>query len=351
MLTQHLKILTRALLGPVGTWNLKSRSRLASADVAARLQDTLARTAPENHECDDQPIFLLSAGWRSGSTLLQRMVMESNRDVIIWGEPFSHCNIPECMASQFRAFTSQWPTERFFLSKRSLNDLSDEWVANLYPDVDCLLKAHRLYFDAVFGEPARAIGRSHWGVKETKLTIDHAMYFRALYPKCKIVLLYRDPYDAFLSYRRVDAAWFRRWPEDPVKTPYAYGRLWAGATRGFLEGHQKVDGVLIRYEDLDNSSDLERLSKYLGWTVSRSSSLKRRDFAPPREGRVKLPRLDRLILDFATGDTRKVAGYGGASHSRINDAVVGAGARRHFDSSDARMSVRSDIWPGQIHLG
>jgi hypothetical protein len=26
MLTQHLKILTRALLGPVGTWNLKALS-------------------------------------------------------------------------------------------------------------------------------------------------------------------------------------------------------------------------------------------------------------------------------------------------------------------------------------
>lgn len=309
MLTRPLKILIRALFGPVGTWNLKKNSYRTSADMAARLQDTLARTSPATRDCDEQPIFLLSAGWRSGSTLLQRMLMENNRDVIIWGEPFDHCNIPDCMASQFRAFTSQWPFESFFLSKRRHKDLSDEWVANLYPDVDYLLNAHRRFFDGIFGQPARAIGRTGWGLKEVRLTIEHAMYFRALYPRCKIVFLYRNPHDAYLSYRRVEAGWFRRWPDDLIKTAYAYGRHWSETTRGFIEGHRKVNGVLIRYEDLDSPRDVERLSEYLGWPVSRSSSLQRRDLTQRRPESAKLPRLDKAILNFATGQTRKDAGY------------------------------------------
>lgn len=309
VLTRPIKILVRALLGPVDTWNHQKESHRASADMAARLRDAMAKISPAIRECDEQPIFLLSAGWRSGSTLLQRMIMQQNQDTIIWGEPFDHCNIHECMTNQFRAFTSQWPFEKFFYSKRNIENLSDEWVANLYPDVDCLLKAHRRFFDTLFGEPARAIGRDRWGIKEVRLSIDHAMYFRTLYPKCKIVFLYRSPYNAYLSYRRVEAGWFRSWPDDLVKTAYAYGRHWATTTRGFMEGFQQVNGLLIRYEDLDNPGDIARLSEYLGWTVSRSSSLMRRDLAKRRPTTVTLPRLDKAILDFATGQTRKQAGY------------------------------------------
>jgi hypothetical protein len=309
IMTRPLKNLVRALFGPVGSWNLKKPSRRACADLASRLQDALARVSPQTRECDEQPIFLLSAGWRSGSTLLQRMIMEHNRDILIWGEPFDHSNIHDCMANQFRCFTAQWPFERFFLSKRDDKNLSDEWVANLYPDVDYLVKAHRRFFDSVYGEQARATGRNRWGIKEVRLTIDHAMYFRALYPKCKILFLYRHPHDAYLSFRRLEARWFRSWPDDLVNTPYNFGRHWAEMTHSFLEGHRSVGGLLIRYEDLDNPADVERLSKYLGWPVSRSSTLQRRDIGDSRGTPAKLPRPDRAILDFVTRKTQKAAGY------------------------------------------
>ena len=304
-----LKTLIRALFGPAESWSVAKRSRQASGDIASRLQEALHRVSQETRQCEEQPIFLLSAGWRSGSTLLQRMLMEHNRDVLIWGEPFDHSNIHDCMANQFRPFTKQWPFERFFLSKLSGRNLSDEWVANLYPDIDYLFKAHRRFFDVLFGEPARAAGRSRWGLKEVRLTIDHAMYFRALYPKCKILFLYRNPHDAYLSFRRLEARWFRSWPDDLVKTPYAFGRHWANTTRGFLGGYHKVDGLVIRYEDLDNPMEADRVATYLGWPISRSSHLQRRDISESQEKHDPLPRLDRALLDFATGKIRTDAGY------------------------------------------
>ena len=33
------------------------------------------------------PVFLFSAGWRSGSTLLQRLITHGG-EVMMWGEPF-----------------------------------------------------------------------------------------------------------------------------------------------------------------------------------------------------------------------------------------------------------------------
>jgi hypothetical protein len=304
-----VKDIARALLGAPGTWNIKRKSQQASADFPARMRDALAWISAQARTCDAQPIFLLSAGWRSGSTLLQRMIMKHNESVLIWGEPFDHSNIHDGMMNQFRAFTDEWPYERFFLSHRKERNLADEWVANLYPDVEYLVSAHRKYFDCLFGEPARALGRSNWGIKEVRLTIDHALYFRALYPRCKILFLYRNPRDAYLSYRNLDAGWFRSWPNEVVNTPYAFGRHWAATTRGFIDGCRTVDGLLVRYEDLDNPADVARIEKYLGWVVSRSSSLERRNIGASQEKKVKLPRSDRIILDFSTRRTRRDAGY------------------------------------------
>jgi hypothetical protein len=70
-----------------------------------------------------------------------------------------------------------------------------------------------------------------------------------------------------------------------------------------------VGGLLIRYEDLDNPADVERLSKYLGWPVSRSSTLQRRDIGDSRGTPANLSWPDRAILDFVTRKTQKTVGY------------------------------------------
>lgn len=304
----------RAFLGPRHTWGLTSRATRLSADLSSRLDDALARTSPRTAPADEQPVFLLSAGWRSGSTLLQRMVMEHNEDILIWGEPFAHSNIHDSLLNQFRAFTRQWPQDDFFLSRMEIRKMSDTWTANLYPDVDCLFDAHRSFYRTLFHEPAARMGCRNWGLKEVRLTIDHARYLRALYPNCKIVLLYRNPLDAYHSYCEWGLAWARKWPGF-ISTPYAFGRSWAELTRGYLEGHAGVDALLIRYEDLDNPADVARLESYLGWPVPRSSAMRRIGRIPgsspatPDLRQSTLPRIDRVLLNFATRNVLGDAGY------------------------------------------
>jgi hypothetical protein len=112
-----------------------------------------------------------------------------------------------------------------------------------------------------------------------------------------------------LSYRNLEAQWYRTWPDKLVTTPYGFGRHWADTALGFIRGHDAVNAFLIRYEDLDKPSDIDRLSKYLGRPVSRSSALSKRDIVELRPPRTTLPWLDRLILDLATGKAQRAVGY------------------------------------------
>jgi hypothetical protein len=309
-----LRSIPRALVGPRYTWGLGSRNRRLSGDLPARLHDALNRASEAVRQDNDDPVFVLSAGWRSGSTLLQRMIMENNSDLLLWGEPFARCNIHDGLVDEFRAFTAEWPPSAYFLSAAGLKDPSDTWVANLYPGVDDLLRAHRGFHRALFAEPAHRAGRKSWGLKEVRLTIDHARYLRVLYPRCKIVLLYRNPYDAYLSYSRWNLTVFRTWPDRFISTPHAFGRNWAEMTRGYLAGYEGVDAHLIRYEDLDNPAAVERLQSYLGWRVPRSSEMRlirepEYSQAGRKPQRKSLPATDRFLLKLAIGSVLRDAGY------------------------------------------
>lgn len=309
-----LKNFVRATVGPRYTWRLASRTRRQAGNLPARLHQALDWISAEVRPDDEQPVFVLSSGWRSGSTLLQRMIMESRKDLLMWGEPLPHCNIHDGLVNQFRAFTDCWPPQPYFLSGMKLNDPSDTWVANLYPDIDDLLKAHRSFHHTLFAEPAYRAGWKSWGLKEVRFTIDHAAYLRLLYPQCKIVLLYRNPYDAYLSYSHWNVTVFRTWPDRFVSTPYAFGRNWAELTRGFLEGHERVGALLVKYEDLDNAGTAERLQSYLGWPVPRSSEMRRirePDYskAAKRPKRTSMRVAERTMLRLATRSVLRDAGY------------------------------------------
>jgi hypothetical protein len=70
-----------------------------------------------------------------------------------------------------------------------------------------------------------------------------------VFPRARFVLLYRDPYAAYRSYRRW-RSWYLRWPDDPVREPTRFGRHWRTLVEGFLADHGAIDGLVVRYEDL-----------------------------------------------------------------------------------------------------
>lgn len=269
VLRRNYTMLAEALCGTADARRLHADHRAEPATISAGIQ-AIERRWPDLDASNDAPIFVLGAGWRTGSTLLQRMITAD--DLLMWGEPYSHCALVETIASQVRAFNALWPWSEFFISYHEESNLQNTWIANLYPDIQQLKNAHTAYFDALFADPARHLNKSQWGVKEVLLTVEHAAYLRWLYPRAKFIFLYRDPYHAWASYRHW-RSWYRRWPDLPVHTPSAFGRLWQQLTRDFVDNHEKVGGLLVRYEDLGSPATQNAIADYLGRTVTSQESL------------------------------------------------------------------------------
>ena len=152
------------------------------AEAMRRLAQGQAAAAPrdEGVHCPD-PVFLLSAGWRGGSTLLQRLVA-SDRRVLVWGEPFGD-RIPIHRLAQMLEPYAEGDAHSAFDIDHFAGELADEWIANLNPGIAALRRAHLAWFEALFATPARERGYARWGCKWVRLTAYHAHYLRWLYPQ------------------------------------------------------------------------------------------------------------------------------------------------------------------------
>ena len=236
--------------------------------IGQALQAIDARWPERGSPPDDRPVFILSAGWRSGSTLLQRLIL-SGEDALIWGEPYDHCDLVRRLADSLRAFGPEYPPDHFVHGGERIDSgvLAGDWVANLYPHPSHLRAAHRAFLQALYGEPASVAGFRRWGFKEVRLGMDYARYLSWLFPAARFVLLHRNPYDAYRSYRRF-RGWYDRWPTEPVLTPRQFGVRWRDLVAGFVGQHDVPGTLLLRYEDLiRDASVVEMLSEHIGMSL------------------------------------------------------------------------------------
>ncbi|MEO0491631.1 MAG: hypothetical protein AAFZ49_19075, partial [Cyanobacteria bacterium J06659_2] len=142
----------------------------------------LTQNSGESHA----PIFICATGWRTGSTLLQRLVMSSG-EALIWGEPYSDTMPSHALFSHLRAFKSDYPYDGCFqpISSDDVQALTTTWTACLFPPVQALYDAHQSFFIKLLQDPALKQGFKHWGMKEVRLNIDQALYLNWLFPNAK----------------------------------------------------------------------------------------------------------------------------------------------------------------------
>lgn len=307
-----IEYLTSAFAGTRRARREHAQALQQPATVGSGLAE-LTPLAPPDPADAESPIFLLSAGWRSGSTLLQRLIMSDAR-VLLWGEPFDECGPVQALAATVRAFRPGWPPPDYYLSHHGgvrPAELADDWIANLFPAPDALRQGHRAFFEATFAAPARQAGALRWGIKEVRLTVEHAHYLKWLFPGAKFVFLYRNPLDAYVSYCRYGRNWYDVWPDKPVFTPTAFGRHWVTLTEGFLRRGQALDAVIVRYEDLVKGDDalLGRIERHLDLTLDRSV-LGNKVGSSERGGeKARVSRLEKHLLRRAVASLAEELGY------------------------------------------
>lgn len=307
-----LKTLTAALLG---TPYARKNHRRALRNFPT-VKTGLARLghihAPLESPDDEAPIFLLSAGWRSGSTLLQRLIMSDPR-ILIWGEPYDECGLIQALANTLLAFRDDWPPENYFYDfyqGKPPGHLTGEWIANLFPSLEHWHKSHRALFDTLFSQPAKKTGASRWGIKEVRLGVEHCAYLKWLYPKASFVLLYRNPLDTYRSYCRYGRSWYDVFPQKPVFTPTAFGTHWRRLVEGFLRDAKALNALVIRYEDMvSDTSLIDKLEAYLKIEIDRRILESKVGSSEKNGNKAHVSLLERWLLKRAVGSVAEQVGY------------------------------------------
>lgn len=295
-------------------WWVRERAARANASrdtdgIASGIAHLRALCPGDDPEDREEPIFLLSAGWRSGSTLLQRCIMSDSR-VLMWGEPYQESGLVQSLAAAARAFRADWPKPKWFHRDTRPALLAADWVANLFPHPEDWRLGQRALFDVAFSRPAFRSGARRWGIKEVRWTSDHARYLRWLYPRCRLVFLYRNPLAAYQSYLKRGGGWYDTYPGGPVFTPMSFGSHWKKLAESFVRDARQLDAMVLRFEEVVGGREwVGRLEHHLDIRIDRSILDVKLDGAEAGALPVALGRAERWLLRRSVSPVAKNLGY------------------------------------------
>lgn len=271
--------------------------------------DALGNTyEPEDTE-NESPIFLLATSWRSGSTLLQRILV-TDPQVLLWGEPLGDLAlVSDLVGTLTRLSTLPHLKQRLEENDSIFSSLATSWIATLYPPGLDFRAGLRSLLTRWLGEPARKRGFGRWGFKEVRLGAAEATLLRWLYPKAKFVLLSRSPYDCYRSLS--DSRWrdvYHRSPDVRVDSAAMMARHWNRIALSWSELRPGFPAVRIRYEDIVGGRlDYRELESWLGIRIREDVALSQ--FVGKTAQRSRLGWWERKIISCEARAGMRFLGY------------------------------------------
>lgn len=266
-----------SLQGTLTAWGIAKRLMARPRDLRADdeiYERTLTRLlSPDGGKLESTPVFLASAGWRSGSTLLQRLLCSDPR-CIVWGEPLYRASVLPRLVRLVEAMSQYETYDTHEMAPQEF--ASDRWLAEASPPLTAMGDALRQFLISMFAKPTAADAGATaplWGVKEVRWGFRELRLLDTLLPGARFVLLVRNPMDAYESFiQHYPNVWYREYPDAPVATPLAFGRHWASIGRDFLRLRDRPNYVLVRYEDVisDPTSFASLMDSHLGIQIETS---------------------------------------------------------------------------------
>jgi hypothetical protein len=276
---------------------------------ALALLDERASSGEGGASDDESPIFLLSTGWRAGSTLLQRILLTEPR-LLLWGEPLAEMTLVSRLTEMVSYFISdtnlaEWRKQ----APLSSLSLSTAWIANLYPTADNFRLGMRSMFDRWLGEPARLHGFERWGLKEVRIGASEAILLHWLYPNAKFLVISRHPYQCYRSL--ADAGWrtiYYRYPDLPIDSAARFAAHWNRIALSWAELPESFPLKMIRYEEiLGGKVNFRELEEWLGIKIDETSALGAEVGGTAK--RAKLSWYERLIIRREAVQGMQALGY------------------------------------------
>jgi hypothetical protein len=144
---------------------------------------------------EEKPIFIFSICWRTGSTLLQRVV-SSTSEAFIWGEPTT---LLPLLNSFEKLETLSGKSEN--ARKKVLNKgWQNSWAPVITPEKPYIQESLRSMMYELYGRPAADMSSQRWGFKEVRPNAArNAKVLKRAFPNAKIIFHYRDPFEVYNS--------------------------------------------------------------------------------------------------------------------------------------------------------
>ena len=274
----------------------------------AALGDATGKQEDVDEEC---PIFVLATGWRSGSTLLQR-ILSTDPSVLLWGEPLGEMALLPRITAML-AKLPEFPElrERCSPDNPAFASLATSWIATLCPPGGDFREGLRALVTRWMGNAARQRGFVRWGFKEVRFGAAEATLLHWLYPKAKFILLSRNPYDCYLSLS--DSGWHHLYHSRPgirVDSAAGLARHWNRIALSWSELPPGFPACCIKYEDMiAGKVGFDRLGSWLGIRIREEVAMSR--YISHTARRRQLGWCERLIVTNEAREGMRALGYSG----------------------------------------